>query len=146
MRFHWLKLRAIAHATEDPEKVRQAMAFLAAMPPEELEVLTEATKVESHHGIEVWHLEATIKRAAQIRRALAPLKDPSWAEEADARTDDDGVFYARYDKQAAFRGRIEPTRGGDAVQVRLKPEVHPAGRERAMDAVRAWIGGEKATS
>jgi RNA binding exosome subunit len=141
MRFHWLKLRATCHATEEPERVRHAMQFLSGLDLQAFEGVTEATRIDSHHGGEVWSFETTLSRAGDIRRALAPLRaaTPGLAGELEARTDDDGVLYLRFDKQEAVLGRVLATRG-EGVQVRLKPEVHPAGRERVVAALAAWLG------
>ena len=137
MRFHWLRLRATAHATEDPERVRRAMAFVSGLDAEAFDAATEATPVEAHHGGDVVFFETLLKRAGEVRPCIARLLEASkdLASEVEARTDDDGVFYLRFDKQAAFLGRLTPTHGDDAVQVRIKPEVHPAHRDNAIAAL-----------
>lgn len=99
--------------------------------------VVEETELDSHHGGRVVLMECLLERAREIRGAL----DVMWtapgtlAEEVDARTDDHGVFHWRMGKQAAFQGRMETTRGDDAVQCRLKPEVHPVRRDAAVAAV-----------
>ena len=141
MRWHWLRLRATAHPTEDVERVRAAVQRLAGLDDEAFAAATEASVMESHHGASITLVETTLHRARDIRAALERLvpERGRLADEVDARTDDDGVFYLRFDKQAASAGAVVPTRGEDAIQVRMKPEVHPAGRDRAVAALRAFF-------
>jgi RNA-binding protein len=141
-RFHWLRLRATAHATEDPDRVRVALATAAGIALEDLTALLEESPIESHYGGTVHLLEATVKRARDIRSILGRLTAADRAELAaalDARVDDDGVLYWRLDKQRAYQGELVLTRGDDAIQCRLKAEVHPATREGALTAFRAWL-------
>ena len=146
MRFHWLRLRATAHATEDPERVRAAMRHLTGFDVEAFDALTEETEVEAHHGGDVRFFETKVTRSADVRRIVAQLVGacPDLLDEVDARTDDDGVFYLRFGKQDAFQGTTVATRSDDAVQVRIKPMVHPASREGAMTAIRDVIATGKA--
>lgn len=137
MRFHWLRLRATAHATEDPERVRAAMRHLTGLDAAAFDALTEETQVEAHHGGDVRFLETTVSRSADVRRIVKELVDatPTLADELEARTDDDGILYLRFGKQDAYQGRTVATRSDDAVQVRIKPMVHPASRQGAIDAI-----------
>lgn len=141
MRFHWLRLRATAHATEDPVRVRQAMQFLSALDEEGFDAATEASPIESHHGGDVIFFETQVKRAREIRACLAHLRldHNALLREVERRTDDDGVFYLRFDKQASYLGSVKAVQGDDAVQIRLKPEVHPANRDNAISALTAWL-------
>lgn len=139
-RFHWLRLRATAHATEDVERVADAVRHLAGLEPEAFEAACTRTVIEGHFGDVTW-VEAELKRAREVRTALERLL-PDGADdrarlrdELERRVDDDGVLYLRFEKQAAAQGRVAPTTGEDAVQVRLRVEVHPAGRERALEAL-----------
>lgn len=140
MRWHWLRLRATAHPTEDVERVREAVRRLAGLELDRFAAATQETKVESHHGATITLIETTVTRAKEIREALGRLvPEPAvLAGAIEARTDDDGVLYLRFDKQAALGGGVVATVGEDAVQVRLKPEVHPAGRDRSVAALREW--------
>jgi RNA-binding protein len=112
--------------------VRQAVEFAAGVPLE----LT-ITDLDSHHGGTVRLVEAEVAKARNIRNALQRILDLPGARDdliatLDARTDEDGVFYVRVDKQEAAQGRLVLTRGEDAIQVRLKMEHYPATREAAV--------------
>lgn len=140
-RWHWLRLRTTCHPTEDHASVRVALQNCTGLDDEAFtKVLTE-TELDSHHGGAVVLMEVLLERARDIRGALAVL----WADagtlpdEVEPRTDDHGVFHWRMGKQAAFAGRMETTRGDDAVQCRIKPEVHPVRRESAVAAIEAAL-------
>lgn len=113
------------------------MQHLTGLDVEAFDALTEETQVEAHHGGDVRFFETTVKRSADVRRIVNELTGavPDLGVELDARTDDDGVCYLRFGKQDAYQGRTVPTRSDDAVQVRIKPQVHPASREGAIAAM-----------
>lgn len=145
LRYHWLRLRAACHPTEDLAKVEAALRSVAGVP----DLPVEATAMDTHHGGTVHVVEGVLDKARAIRAVLQRLLDLPGAREdlastLDARTDDDGVFYARVDKQEALRGALVLTRGEDAVQLRLRMETYPAGREAALAALRELLDSEKA--
>ncbi|HEX2066228.1 MAG TPA: RNA-binding domain-containing protein [Candidatus Thermoplasmatota archaeon] len=132
-RYHWLKLRAVAHPTEDVAKVREAVRFVAGLPQAEL----AETPMETHHGLTSHVVEATLERSRELRDVLARLLALPGAQERllaqlEARTDEGGLFFVRLDKQAAAQGRLALTQGEDCVQLRLKVEAYPAGRGAAL--------------
>jgi len=145
-RVHWLRLRATAHATEDPAKVRGALRFASGLDEDAFAAACTEQAVESHHGGSLVLLEATLRRARDVRACLDHLLDPAarqrLAPQADARTDEEGVFWFRLDKQAAAQGRVATTQGEDAIQACLKPEVHPASRARVVAAVAGFLEKE----
>ena len=146
-RFLWLRLRATAHATEDPGRVAEAVRNLTGLEPEAFDAVASRTVIEGHFGDVTW-VEADLSRARDVRTALDRLLPPEARAavrgELERRVDDDGVLYLRFEKQAAFLGRVVPTTGEDAVQARLRVEVHPAGRERAVAALEAFLEGSEA--
>ena len=140
LRYHWLRLRAFVHATEDPAKVEAAIRTVAGDP--ELDV--GRTEVEGHHGGRLLILEATLDTSRLVKEALARLLAIPGARgdlEAtlDPRTDEEGILHLRLDKQEAAQGRLALTRGEDAVQVRVKANVHPVTRAKAMAAWKRWL-------
>lgn len=138
-RAHWLRLRATSHPTEDEERVMQAVRTVAGLDAEAFRAATATTVLEAHHGGRVLLVETVLRRARDVRsfldRSIVPADAVRLAAEAAERTDEDGVFHFRLDKQAACAGRLETTQGEDAIKVRLKPEVHPGGRPQAVRAM-----------
>lgn len=117
------------------------MHQLTGLDEETFQGYSEIIPLESHHGGTVHFIETTITRQRDIRAVLDRIvTDPArLLRELDARMDEDGVIYLRYDKQAALTGDVVATKGDDAIQVRIRPEVHPAKREGAMAAMQAWL-------
>lgn len=141
--YHWLRLRAVAHPTEDPERVAQALRFVAGG-----DVEISQTTLEMHHGMPQQVLEAMLTRSRALRdafdRVLALPEAGRLLAEQERRTDDDGVFYVRLDKQAAYTGTLTIADNDDCVQLRLKVECHPATRPAAIEALRPILERRKA--
>lgn len=144
LRYHWLRLRATCHPTEDLTKVTQAVAFVAGDPA----LKPTATALESHHGGTVQLVECVLDKSRAVRDLLQRLFDlPGVREELkttlESRTDDDGVFFARVDKQDAYAGKLIMTRGEDCVQLRLKLEHYPSTRAAAIAALQRLLDQSK---
>jgi RNA-binding protein len=146
--YHWLRLRAACHPTEDVRKVAAAMRHVAGLDVDPFQALLKETPLESHHGGTVTLLEAVIDRSRDLRAALQRVLDLPGAREElaaslESRTDEDGIFYVRLDKQEAYQGRLALTRGEDAVQLRLKTEHYPATRQAAMAQLAAMLAAPR---
>lgn len=146
LRYHWIRLRATCHPTEDLAKVSQAVAFVAGADPATFR--PEVTALDSHHGGTVQLVEHAVDKSRAVRDLLQRLLDlpgarDDFARSLDARVDDDGVFYARTDKQDAYAGKLTLTRGEDCVQLRLKLEHYPATREAAVEALGRLLASGK---
>lgn len=146
LRYHWLRLRATCHPTEDIDKVGQAMAFVAGADGATFQ--PTVTPLESHHGGTVQLVEHVVDKARAIRDVLQRILDlpgvrGGLRNSLEARTDEDGVFYVRVDKQQALAGVLQVTRGEDCVQLRLKLEHYPATREAALESLRRLLDADK---
>jgi RNA binding exosome subunit len=140
LRYHWIRLRATAHPTEDPAKVEQALRNAAGVP----DLAVKAEPMDTHHGGTVHVVEAAVDKSRAVRDLLGRILDLPGARDdlratVEARTDDEGVFYLRLDKQEAYAGRLTLTRGEDAIQLRLKMEHYPATREAALESLAAML-------
>ncbi len=139
LRFHWLRLRATSHGTEDPERVATAVGHVAGMDAEELAKDLEQNTLPAHHGGQVTWIESKITRNRAIRDFVERLAQEESLRTAivnslDQRVDEEGTLFLRFAKQAAFLGHLELTSGEDAVHARLRVQVHPGTREGAMQA------------
>ena len=146
LRYHWIRLRANCHPTEDLAKVEEAVRFVAGLDADKFQ--PSLTPLESHHGGTVQLVECTLDKSRQVRDMLQRLFDLPGAREQlkaslESRTDDDGVFYARVEKQDALAGRLVLTRGEDCVQLRLKLEHYPNTRQAALASLQRLLDQER---
>ncbi len=145
--FTQVELRAFVHATEDPDKVREALAFAAGFDLQEKrdadqfsKQLSESTS-QGHFRNPISILELPLKRAAQVRRfwdrllADAAIRD-ELAGQAHKRLDDELAFWFRLDKQEAASGRLHLAPGEDVVRVRAKLATFPKDRETGLGFLR----------
>ncbi|MGA9402817.1 RNA-binding protein [Haladaptatus sp.] len=127
--FHYIDLRAFCYATEDDQRVEDA---LDAYLPEESEI--ERMKSEGHLGDRILILSARVENADEMRHILGKLRELDDIEqvrgELDQRVDDNCSFFISLDKQAAYRDEV---RLGQGITLRAKVEAYPAKKEAAVE-------------
>ncbi|KZN24129.1 hypothetical protein A4G99_06680 [Haladaptatus sp. R4] len=127
--FHYIDLRAFCYATEDDQRVEDA---LDAYLPEEAEI--ERMKSEGHLGDRILILSARVENADEMRHILGKLRELDDIEqvrgELDQRVDDNCSFFISLDKQAAYRDEV---RLGQGITLRAKVEAYPAKKEAAVE-------------
>ncbi|WP_336038170.1 RNA-binding protein [Halobacterium yunchengense] len=130
--FHYVDLRAFCYATEDEQRVREALQHFL---PEDVEL--ERAETEGHLGDRIVVLSARVERADEIRHVLDRLRAGADVdrvrEELDQRVDDNCSLFVHLDKQAAFRGVAEL---GDGIALRAKVEAYPANKDAAVENAR----------
>ncbi|GKZ13283.1 RNA-binding protein [Haladaptatus sp. T7] len=130
--FHYIDLRAFCYATEDDQRVEDA---LRAYLPEDAEI--ERMKSEGHLGDRILILSARMENADEMRHILGRLRElddiEDLRDELDQRVDDNCSFFVSLDKQAAYRDEIEL---GDGITLRAKVEAYPAKKDAAVENAR----------
>lgn len=130
--FHYIDLRAFCYATEDDQRVEDA---LRAYLPEDAEI--ERMKSEGHLGDRILILSARVENADEMRHILGRLREldgiDGLRDELDQRVDDNCSFFVSLDKQAAYRDEIEL---GDGITLRAKVEAYPAKKDAAVENAR----------
>lgn len=127
-----ISLRAFVAATEDEERVLEALGIFAPRNG------ISSIKVRGHFGNEIEILEANLhkKESREFFRILKqqlPTSDLAKLQrEIEARLDDANQFHFRLDKQAAYRRRVCLTESKDAIDVSVAVETYPARREEAL--------------
>lgn len=115
-------LRAFAHETEDPAKVKDALRAAA----QDERIAPKETFVDGSHGNRIVILESEVKSAPAVKRMFAQLAadDPEGfahvVRTARERIDDHLNLHFRLDKQEAARGRLRVASDDDAITVRGK--------------------------
>ena len=119
-----IEAHAYVHATEDEERVAEALRTACPAGAADREVL------EGQFGNPIVHLGRRVETAPDLHEVWERWADAGLlraiAPEADARLDDEGVLHVRLDKQKAYAGLIALARDGDAIDVRVKLKAYPA--------------------
>jgi len=139
MTFHALSFRAFCQATEDEEKVAQAIRF--ASGAEEM----DRSVSEGFHGNKIIILHAEVKSAKKIRDFFHRLETEDIRmiqETLELRVDEDCTFYLRLDKQKAFLGQLVVLETGDVISINGKIKSYPKRRETAMLAAKEFFEAE----
>lgn len=134
-----LSFRTFAHATEDDERVEQALRFASGADD------VERSRSEGYHGNPITVMEAKITRSREIRDFFASLDTNDVRKLLDTlelRVDEESMFFLRLDKQEAYQGRIVLGRGDDVISVRGKVKSYPQSRENAINAMRDFLSNE----
>jgi RNA binding exosome subunit len=124
-----LSFRTFTHATEDEEKVEQALKLASGA-----DEITRS-KSEGYHGNPIVVMEAKISRSKEIKEFFAslPVEDVQrLLDTLEIRIDEESMFFLRLDKQAAFEGRLTLGRNDDVISVRGKIKSYPQSRENAL--------------
>ncbi|MCX6649284.1 MAG: exosome subunit [Candidatus Bathyarchaeota archaeon] len=115
------EVSVFAHATEDEEKVKQAVKRLAKYEP-----LFESQRLTGHYEDPITLLTSkTVKKKeatdflANIINKLSSLDKETLLQELPNRVDPQGSLYIRLDKQKAFHGRAVLAEN-DPIRVKFK--------------------------
>ncbi len=118
------EVSVFAHATEDEEKVKQAVKIIARFEPE-----WETQRLSGHYDDPIQLLTAkTIKKKeatdflANIIARLSTLDRETLFSDLVNRIDPQGSLYMRLDKQRAFHGRAVLTES-DPIRVKFRFQI-----------------------
>lgn len=147
---HYIHLRTIAQATEDPEKVRSALKLLLP-PPGQLakkdSITVHDTVTTGYLGNSIIVMEAELKKnkdcqyvVDRIREHLGPAGISQLAAELPQRVDDDCTLYIRFNKQEAYLGKLMTTTKSDSILVRIKIKAYPARADKAIQVALSLLG------
>jgi RNA binding exosome subunit len=138
MAFSSVHFRTFVHATEDEEKVLQAMRFVSGLDE------FERNSTTGHHGNTIIILEGAVREkrnARQFFRTLSLEDIRTLLDTLELRLDDDCFLFARLDKQQAYLGVRSLTTSDDAIAIRAKVESYPKKRENAMRSAHEFLEG-----
>lgn len=128
--------RTICHATEDLEKVEQALNTVVG------DSVTNRSRTEGHHGNAIDVLDSSVEDEELILDVFRRMRPEDLAEVGSAlgtRMDDACQVFLRFDKQEAYAGRLALSDGEDVVAVRIKVRAFPAKRELAEGIVKGIL-------
>ena len=124
--------RVLSHATEQPERVEQAIQNV--FRDSELEV----KRTVGHHGNPIIVVEASTTSMdviAEMLQRLQPRDIEALLTTLEDRIDDSCNLFVRLDKQSAFAGEIRLADNDDAIAIRIKVRAFPAKKASAIGVV-----------
>ncbi|MDK2983828.1 MAG: RNA-binding protein, partial [Thermococcaceae archaeon] len=143
---HHIRVSTFVHATEDPEKVLEAMGtfFPEDVPSDDIEF--EILETEGYFGNPIKVINAEVSRSKSVRKMLEHIKgllseeDKRYLlENLEEKVDDMGTFFIRFSKQKAYLGEAEVSEGEDVIQVKIKVKAFPMRKESVVKAIREWL-------
>jgi len=140
MLFHRISLEAFCHATEDLEKVKEAILNLVPFEVGDKDFLVR--RFEGSFGNQIILIRLEFDKQGRINKLIDALRsdmpESGPAFSAEEHVTDGGVFWLRFDKQEAYKGKITLGRH-DTIQLKGKVAAFPASREKAVEIMeKAW--------
>ncbi|WP_297065720.1 RNA-binding protein [Thermococcus sp.] len=143
---HHVRLTTFIHATEDEDKVLEAIATFIPEEIDEDDVLFDVEETTGFFGNPIKVVNVEIKRSKAVRTFLKNFKELLSEEDKkyilgnlDEKVDDEGTLYIRFNKQKAYLGEAKVDEGADVVQVRIKVKAFPMRKESVVKAVKEWL-------
>jgi len=120
----YLDIRFFVHATENPDKVFEAVHHL--LPPDYVDdIVFKKDKLKGYYGNPITLFETRIKKkdiieaiVKTLSSGLSELDKEKLLREIDLHVEK-GSFYIRLDKQAAFQGEFKLC-SADPIRVRIR--------------------------
>ncbi|RLF83033.1 hypothetical protein DRN41_07475 [Thermococci archaeon] len=143
---HHIRVSTFAHATEDPEKVLEAMGifFPEDIPSEDIEF--EILETEGYFGNPIKVINAELKRSKSVKKMLEHLKEllneedkEYLLENLEEKVDETGTFFIRFNKQKAYLGEVAVGEGEDIIQVKIKVKAFPMKKETVVKTIKEWL-------
>lgn len=133
-----INIRFSVHATEDPEKVKEAANYLFS--PDHIEdVIFKKKTLKGHYGNPISLFEAQIRDSRIIKAVVENLSSSLCQSDKERIARESILFieknslYLRLDKQAAFRGELKLQRT-DPIYIRIQFKIHSK-KSRTDDVV-----------
>ncbi len=149
IRAHHVRITTFIQATEDEDKVLEAVGTFIPEEIEDEDVTLDVDETTGFFGNPIKVVNVEIKRSKAVRKFLDHFRELLSEEDRryilenlDEKVDEEGTLYVRFNKQKAYLGEPEVDEGGDTIQVRIKVKAFPMRKESVVKAVREWLGGE----
>lgn len=135
--FHYIEFKAHCHATEDLNKVKEAVENLA-----DLELEFEISEAEGYYGNPITILETKIDRNREMDDFFDSLPSEviqQLLQDLERRIDERCNFFFRIDKGKAFEEDLALITGGNSIRVRARVESYPSKRETAIEKMKEYL-------
>jgi RNA binding exosome subunit len=134
--FAGLYARAFCHATEDLEKIEQALRNTIGNAEFQI------TRTEGHHGNPITIVESSVESIEEISDFFEKLAVDDLRFILDTlpmRIDEGCNLFLKIDKQAAYEERVRMGSNDDVISIRIKVVAFPAKCEIAQGTARTFI-------
>jgi RNA binding exosome subunit len=119
------------HATEDLDKVKQALLFLI---PENIhdKLKLKVDKVKGHWNNPISLLQAKITKSNDVKQIIKYIttslqdQDKDILREGLEKRIDKSRLYLRFDKQTAFKGHLKLRDEDDVIRVKITFAIYPS--------------------
>ncbi|NJE00070.1 RNA-binding protein [Thermococcus sp. LS1] len=143
---HHVRLTTFIHATEDEDKVLEAIGTFIPEEIDDDDVLFDIVETRGFFGNPIKVVNVEIKRSKAVRKFIDYFKEllSEWdktyvLDHLDEKIDEEGTLYVRFNKQKAYLGEAEVDEGEDVIQVRIKIKAFPMRKDAVVKAVREWL-------
>jgi RNA binding exosome subunit len=133
-----MKISTIIHATEDPEKVAQAMRNLCL---DGTPMSSTMNRAKGHHGNEIVTLGFTIRNTKNVEsslqniwRGFSQLDKTEIYSSLGSRIDSTGTLFLRIDKQDSLKGRIR-LENSDPIKIEISFRTKSLKGEEFVDDI-----------
>ncbi|MFO7792212.1 MAG: RNA-binding domain-containing protein [Candidatus Saliniplasma sp.] len=137
MTFHYIEFKTYCQATEDPNKVVQAIINIAG---DDIEL--EREEAEGYYGNPIQIIMGKISRNNEMERVFEKLPSSilnTLLDSLEMRVDDRCNFYFRLDKQKAYEEDFILSKGSNTIKCRARVESYPAKREKALKHLETYL-------
>ena len=116
------RVSAIVHATEDADRVHQAL--IRVLPNGSLPSKTETRRFYGHYGNEIRMIDLSIRGGPanslfeHVWKSLTSFDRAAVLRELDLYVDTSGALHLRFDKEEAFRGIVK-LKDQDPIKIQL---------------------------
>ncbi|MDV3103240.1 RNA-binding protein [Thermococcus waiotapuensis] len=146
LRAHHVRLTTFIQATEDEDKVLDAIATFIPEETDEDDLIFDVVETEGYFGNPIKVVNVEIQKSRAVRQFLDYFKELLSEEDKryilenlEENVDEEGTLYVRFNKQKAYLGDVEIDEGADVIQVRIKVKAFPMRKEAVVKAIREWL-------
>jgi len=146
IRAHHVRITTFIHATEDEDKVLEAISTFIPEEIDEEDIIFDIDETTGFFGNPIKVVNVEIKRSRAVRKFIDYFKELLSEEDRryiienlDEKVDEEGTLYVRFNKQKAYLDEPEIDEGGDTIQVKIKVKAFPMRKEAVVKAVREWL-------
>ena len=137
MSIHHIHFRTFVHATESPEKVKAALAYVTG------DADITQSETAGHFGNPLVILESRLKKNREIKDLFQRLRKDGIIETIllclEDRVDDECNFHFRLSKQKAFGEVLAIAEDKDGIDCSAKVAAYPASRENALAVIEEYL-------